>query len=148
MKKFLFILILLFTSVFLQGCSLNKNNQENKNNIFYKNQENKKDYVKELKMKSDSECEIYRTRVEEEIKIYKERISKVNEESSEQFNLIGIFKSNKKNKCFYVLENIYNANGQKNVSYIINNAELEETIDIFNNIDYNLLNEKIKELQQ
>lgn len=147
MKKFLFILLISCFSISLQGCSLNKK-QIIKNNNNYQKKEENKDYIKELKKKSDTDCEIYRKRVEEEIEVYKQRIIKFNSESSDQFNLIGIFKSINMNKCFYVLENIHNIDKQKNISYIINNAEKEETIDIFNNIDYNLLNEKIKELQQ
>ena len=133
-----------FVTIFLQGCSFNSNKNKPTEKV------KEVDYVKELAKnsnKTDSECDIYKNRVNLEIEQYKERVKKATE-NKEEFKLIGIFKSKKLNECFYVLENSYTNNNNKVVDYIINNAEKEETIDIFNNIDYKFLNERIGELQK
>lgn len=144
-KLILFLLISL-SLIFLQGCVFNFN-KSNNNPILKKEKE--VDYVKELSKENNftNECDIYKKRVNLEIIEYKERVSKVSE-TKEEFKLIGIFKSKSLNKCFYVLENTYTNNGKNIIDYIINNAQVEETIEIFNNVDYKFLNERIKELQK
>ena len=147
---------MIFVMFFLQGCSFNFNKKTNTNNNNNQNQTIKTtkeiDYVKEISKNENtnnaSECNIYVDRVNTEIEQYKKRVSKTTTGASEEFKLIGIFKSKTLNKCFYVLEDSYTNNNNKMVDYIINNAQAEETIDIFNNVDYKFLNERIGELQK
>lgn len=153
MKNNKFILfVLMFVMMFsLQGCSFSFNKNNNSKNQTPAVKKIKEiDYVKEVAKNTndvDNACNIYKERVNSEIEQYKERTGKVTE-TKEEFKLIGIFKSITLDKCFYVLENSYTNNGNKVIDYIINNAQIEETIDIFNNVDYKFLNERIKELQK
>lgn len=149
--KIIFFILVLPLIISLQGCSSNfnknksTNNNQTKTNITEKKQI---DYVKEISKNSNntSECDKYKERVDLEIKEYEKRIN--NDINQEKFKLIGIFKSKSLNKCFYVLENSYTNNDNKIIDYIINNAQEEETIDIFNNVDYDFLNERLEELQK
>lgn len=112
--------------------------------------EKKVDYIKEFSKidNSKDKCSNYVNRVSSEIESYKARVNRSDSNNSESFDLIGIFYSNNLKKCFYVLKNSYTADNNKVIDYIINNAEKEETLDIFNNIDYTFLNERIEELQK
>ncbi len=154
MNKIIKIFSLFLIIILLQGCSIDKNKIDtNTKNIQNENTEtkekNKIDHIKEFdKNKIDQKCKKYENRIYSEIEEYKKRISNIDGYKEETFNLIGVFYSNKLEKCFYVLENSYTHKNNKTIDYIINNAELEETIDIFNNIDYNFLNERIEELQK
>ncbi|MEZ7821053.1 MAG: hypothetical protein QMB51_01965 [Patescibacteria group bacterium] len=149
--KIIFFILVLPLMISLQGCSFgfNKNINNGSNNNKTVKEKEKIDYVKEISknVNDSNECNEYKERINSEIKEYEERVSR-NTTNQEKFKLIGIFKSKSLNKCFYILEDSYSGKSGKGVDDIVNNAQEEETIDIFNNVDYDFLNERIEELQK
>ena len=152
-NKLILFLLIFSASIFLQGCSFGFNkNTKNQKQTTQNNTVTTPapiDYVKEIAKDQNqkSECDVYKSRVNTEIETYKNRISRVSE-NPETFKLIGIFKSKTLNTCFYVLEDSYINNGNNTTDYIINNAQIEQTIDVFNNVDYKFLNQRIADLEK